>query len=100
MYISELIRKITMKYLISVAIIVLSFPLSVQARCPADDLGCTNENYEKKIKARIEEGKQNVWDAKGPIKKAKAAGDTITDCADCATKVFTDSITGGGSVDR
>jgi len=54
----------------------------------------------KKIKDRINQGKKDVWDAKGPINKAKAAGKMVQDCADCGTKVFTDPITGGSSAQR
>jgi len=36
-----------MKYSIAIIMIVLYFPLSAQARCPADDMGCTSDNYEK-----------------------------------------------------
>jgi len=66
-------------------------------RCPADDMGCTADNYEQKYKERIEKGKEDVRDASGPVGKAKAVGSTIMDCADCGMKVINDSISGSGT---
>jgi hypothetical protein len=86
---------------IAVAIVVLfSFLSSTSAmaakRCPADDMGCTADNYEQKVKDRVAEGKKEVREASGPAAKARAAGRTVRDCTDCGMKVIKDSISGSG----
>lgn len=88
-------------YRLVIAILfALLLPVSAVAtkRCPADDMGCTQGNYEQKVKDRIEQGKKEVREARGPVKKANAAGRTVRDCADCGIKVIKDSI--GGSVSK
>lgn len=74
---------------------------AVQAagRCPANDMGCTQDNYEQKVKERIEQGKQDVKDASGPVEKVKAVGSTVKDCTDCGMKVIKDTISGAGKDD-
>ncbi len=67
-----------------------------EGRCPANDMGCTKDDYEQKVKDRIDEGKKEVREASGPVEKAKAAGRTVRDCTDCGMKVITDSIEGSG----
>lgn len=86
-----------MKKIALVSVIVFGFLSSTTAfaaRCPANDMGCTSDDYEQKIKDRIEEGKQDVREASGPVEKAKAVGRTVKDCTDCGMKVFKDSING------
>jgi hypothetical protein len=57
-------------------------------------MGCTQHNFEQKVKERIEEGKRDVLEASGPRKKAEAAASTVRDCTDCGMKVIHDSIRG------
>jgi hypothetical protein len=66
------------------------------SRCPADNMGCTSENYEQKYKERIQQGKDEVRQSRGPVEAAKAVGRTVRDCADCGTKVITDSMSTAG----
>lgn len=83
------------KILIVLSLIILCDPLTAlaQKRCPANDMGCTSENMESKVKERIDQGKREVREAApNPIKAAQAAGRTVRDCADCAKKVTSDSI--------
>ncbi|MGQ2980288.1 MAG: hypothetical protein ACT6Q9_11405 [Polaromonas sp.] len=68
-------------------------------RCPAGDMGCTQEDYEQKVKDRVEQGKKDVKEASGPIEKVKAVGNTVKDCADCGMKVIKDAIKGAGKDD-
>ena len=91
-----------MKHTLLLSAIALFISSPVHARCPADDMGCTQDNYERKITERIEQGKRDVYDASGPRNKAKAVGSTINDCADCGMKVISDSIEGtsGGTMPR
>lgn len=88
-----------MKRFASIAIVLIglcSGSVAVAAkRCPANDMGCTSDNYEEKYKERIEKGKEDVRNASGPVEKAKAVGNTVKDCADCGMKVITDAISGG-----
>ncbi len=73
---------------------------SVHARCPASDMGCTDSNYEQKIKDRIEQGKREVLKSDTTVRdRVKAAGRTVQDCTDCATKVLTDKL-GGTAVQK
>jgi|TARA_R100001244_G_scaffold6593_31_gene8339 hypothetical protein len=72
--------------------ILASAPVQAQSRCPADDMGCTKDNYADKVKDRVERGKREVWEADGVRDRVKAVGNTVKDCTDCATKVLTDSI--------
>ncbi|MDO8373905.1 MAG: hypothetical protein Q7T39_18435 [Polaromonas sp.] len=65
-------------------------------RCPANDMGCTQDNYEQKVKERVEQGKKDVQEASGPVNKVKAVGSTVKDCTDCGMKVIKDSISGAG----
>ena len=87
-----------MKTIASLLIVLIGLCVSSAAiaakRCPANDMGCTEDNYEQKYKERIDQGKQDVRKASGPVGKAKAVGNTIKDCADCGMKVITDSIKG------
>lgn len=89
-----------MKKIFFISFMVLGLSSVAEARCPADDMGCTKDDYEQKINDRIEQGKKEVWEARGVSKKVKAAGNTANDCADCATKVFTDSISGNSTISR
>lgn len=88
-----------MKKLASITIVLIGLVSGSAAvaakRCPANDMGCTPDNYEEKYKERIEQGKEDVRNASGPVEKAKAVGNTIKDCADCGMKVIKDSISGG-----
>lgn len=79
--------------LFALALAVLATPAMAQKRCPANDMGCTSDNMQKKVTDRIDQGKKEVREAApNPIKAAQAAGRTARDCADCATKVAVDSI--------
>lgn len=87
-----------MKQIVLVIVVLLGFLSSTStfaaSRCPANDMGCTNDNYEQKVKDRVEEGKTEVREASGPVEKAKAAGRVVRDCTDCGMKVIKDSIEG------
>ena len=72
--------------------IVAAAPVQAQNRCPADDMGCNKNNYGDKITERIDQGKQEVWEADGVRDRVDAVKRTLEDCADCATKVLSDSV--------
>lgn len=80
--------------IIAAALLVgaLSGNANAQNRCPANDMGCDENNYGEKISERIEQGKQDVLNAEGVTDRVKAVRDTLNDCADCATKVLSDSV--------
>ncbi|KRP74953.1 MULTISPECIES: hypothetical protein [Pseudomonas] len=81
------------------AFLILTASTSAHAdRCPADDMGCTKDNYQQKYDARIEQGKQEVKDAKNMRERVDAVKSTVEDCADCGMKVISDSV--GGTSER
>ncbi|RON68690.1 hypothetical protein [Pseudomonas fluorescens] len=88
-----------MKFSIVSAFLILAVSSSAHAgRCPADDMGCTKDNYQQKYEERIEKGKQEVKDADNMRERVDAVKSTVKDCADCGMKVISDSI--GGTSER
>lgn len=88
-----------MKASIVAAFLILTTSSSAYAgRCPADDMGCTKDNYQQKYEERIEQGKQEVKNADNMIERIDAVKSTVKDCADCGMKVISDSI--GGTSER
>lgn len=99
------LKEQTMKTHIVVAFFILTVSSSAYAnRCPADDMGCTKDNYQQKYEERIKQGKQEVKDANNMGERVKAVKSTARDCADCGLKIMSDSIDGGseggGAVER
>ena len=84
-----------MKLSIVMAFLILTASSSAYAgRCPADDMGCTKDNYQQKYEERVERGKQEVKDADSMRERVDAVKSTVKDCADCGMKVISDSIKG------
>jgi len=86
-----------------VAIVLVVFGLCsgstamAASRCPANDMGCTNDNMGQKVTDRIEQGKKDVSNASGVVDKATEVGKTIRDCTDCGMKVMTDAVEGAAT---
>lgn len=93
-------KKIIASVAIILPILCAGTTANAAKRCPANDMGCTEDNYEQKVKERVEQGKQDVSNASGPSNKAKAVGNTIRDCTDCGMKVLKDSISGTATTSK
>lgn len=63
-------------------------------RCPADKMGCNEHNMLEKAKQRLDQAAREVMEADNMRERLEAAKKALEDCAECATKVFTDQADG------
>ena len=75
---------------LSVALFSMSAVAYAEKRCPASDTSCTIDDGVDRIKARADDGLEDVSKAKGPVKKAKEAGKTVKDCIKCGLEAVED----------
>lgn len=74
------------------AVMALSSDAYAGSRCPAGEMGCTEDNMQQKMMERVEKGTKDIIKERGVTRRVEKLGNVINDCFQCMGEAISDSV--------